>query len=145
MKNIFFYKAKVIKPIILIAIGGSIYSFIEIIYRGYTHWTMVLVGGLAFYLIGRINEHIEWDMSIYKQMLIGAAIVTILEFITGLIVNLIFRWNVWDYSNVPFNILGQICLPFFIIWFFLSFLAIVLDDYLRYWLFNEDRPHYKFL
>lgn len=145
MKKLFFLKTNVIKPFILIAIGGLIYSFIEIIYRGYTHWTMVLVGGLAFYLIGRINEHIEWDMPIYKQMAIGSAIITTLEFITGGIVNLILEWNVWDYSNMPLNILGQICLPFSLIWFFLSFLAIVLDDYLRYWLFNEEEPHYKFV
>jgi uncharacterized membrane protein len=141
----FSHKSSVFKPFILITIGGLIYSLIEIIYRGYTHWSMVIVGGLAFYLIGRINEHIEWDMLIYKQMLIGTMIITTLEFITGIIVNLIFKWNVWDYSDLPFNILGQICLPFSIIWFFISFLAIVLDDYLRYWLFGEEKPHYKFL
>ena len=61
----FSHKSSVFKPFILITIGGLIYSLIEIIYRGYTHWSMVIVGGLAFYLIGRINEHIEWDMLIY--------------------------------------------------------------------------------
>lgn len=133
---------KIIKPLILIGIGGLIYSLIEILYRGYTHWTMILVGGLAFYFIGCINEYIEWDMPLYKQMLIGAMIITTLEFIAGIIVNIILEWNVWDYSNVPFNILGQICIPFCIIWFFLSLSAIVLDDYLRYWLFGEEKPHY---
>lgn len=133
---------KIIKPFILIGIGGLIYSLIEILYRGYTHWTMVLVGGLAFYLIGCINEYIEWDMPLYRQMLIGSTIITTLEFIAGIIVNIILGWNVWDYSNVPFNILGQICIPFCIIWFFLSLPAIVLDDYLRYWLFGEEKPHY---
>lgn len=103
---------------------------------------MILVGGLAFYFIGCINEYIEWDMPLYKQMLIGAMIITTLEFIAGIIVNIILEWNVWDYSNVPFNILGQICIPFCIIWFFLSLSAIVLDDYLRYWLFGEEKPHY---
>lgn len=143
MNNLFFLKANIIKAFTLMAIGGIIYSFIEIIYRGYTHWTMVLVGGLAFYLIGCINEIIHWDMPMYKQMAIGSAIVTTLEFVTGIIVNHILNWNVWDYSNMPLNILGQICLPFSLIWFFLSFLAIVLDDYLRFWLFDEEKPHYK--
>jgi len=133
---------KIIKPFILMGIGGLIYSLIEILYRGYTHWTMFLVGGLAFYLIGCINEHIEWDMPIYNQMAIGAVIITALEFVAGVIVNLILDWNVWDYSNVPFNILGQICIPFCIIWIFLSLPAIILDDYLRYWLFGEEKPHY---
>lgn len=134
---------KIIKPLILTGIGGLIYSIIEILYRGYTHWTMVIVGGLAFYLIGCINEYIEWDMPLYRQMAIGMAIITVLEFAAGIIVNLILGWSVWDYSNVPLNILGQICLPFCIIWFFLSFPAIIVDDYLRYYLFGEEKPHYK--
>lgn len=134
---------KIIKPFVLIWIGGLIYSIIEILYRGYTHWTMVLVGGLAFYLIGCINEYIEWNMPLYKQMIIGAITITALEFTAGIIVNLILGWNVWDYNNIPFNILGQICLPFSIVWFFLSLPAIVVDDYLRYWLFGEERPRYK--
>ena len=123
-------------------IGGLIYSITEILYRGYTHCTMVIVGGLAFYLIGFINECIEWDMPLYRQMAIGAAIITALEFVVGVIVNLILEWNVWNYSNVPFNILGQICIPFCIIWFFLSLPAVILDDYCRYWLFGEKKPHY---
>lgn len=133
---------KIIKPLILIGIGGLIYSAIEIFYRGYTHWTMVIVGGLAFYLIGCLNEHIEWNIPIYKQMLMGSIIITGLEFASGIIINIILKWDVWDYSDLPLNISGQICLPFSIIWFFISFLAIVLDDYLRYWLFHEEKPHY---
>ena len=76
-------------------------------------------------------------------MLIGACIVTFMEFISGYIINIKLGWQVWDYSNLPFNIMGQICLPFSIIWFFISLVAIVVDDYLRYWLFKEERPHYK--
>lgn len=135
--------SRIIKPLILTGMGGLIYSLIEILYRGYTHWTMFFIGGLAFYLIGRINEHIEWDMPLYKQMEIGAIIITALEFVTGIIVNIILGWNVWDYSDVPFNVLGQICVPFCIVWFFLSLPAIVLDDFLRYLIFKEERPRYK--
>ena len=82
-------------------------------------------------------------MKLWKQMLIGACIVTFMEFISGYIINIKLGWQVWDYSNLPFNIMGQICLPFSIIWFFISLVAIVVDDYLRYWLFKEERPHYK--
>lgn len=134
---------KIIKPFILIAIGGLIYTSIEMLYRGYSHWTMFLVGGLAFYMIGYVNEYIQWDMPLYKQMAIGMLIITCLEFITGFIVNIILKWNVWDYSNVPFNVLGQICLPFCAIWYFLSLVGIILDDYIRYWLFDEEKPTYK--
>ena len=82
-------------------------------------------------------------MKLWKQMLIGACIVTFMEFISGYIINIKLGWQVWDYSNLPFNIMGQICLPFSIIWFFISLVAIVVDDYLRYWLFKDERPHYK--
>lgn len=136
---------KLVKPLILMSIGGLIYTLIEILYRGYSHWTMFFVGGIAFYLIGCINEYIEWDMPLYKQMAIGMLIITSLEFLTGFIVNIILKWNVWDYSNVPFNILGQICLPFCILWYFLAFVGIILDDYIRYWLFGEEKPKYKIM
>ena len=105
---------------------------------------MYFVSAVSFILIGLINEYISWDMKLCKQMTIGACIVTLMEFISGYIINIKLGWQVWDYSNLPFNIMGQICLPFSIIWFFVSFIAIVTDDYLRYWLFNEEKPYYKF-
>lgn len=134
---------KLIRPLILIVMGGLIYAIIEILYRGYTHWTMIIVGGLAFYFIGLLNEHVKWNVPIINQMAISTVIVTVIEFITGVIVNIILKWNVWDYSNVPLNLFGQICLPFCLIWFVLSFFAIMLDDFIRYWFFNENFPHYK--
>lgn len=78
------------------------------------------------------------------QCLLGAGIITVLEFITGIIVNIILGWNVWDYSDRPFNLLGQICLKDSFYWIFLSGLAILLDDYVRYILFNEELPRYSF-
>lgn len=82
-------------------------------------------------------------MIIYKQMIISSVLVTVVEFIAGLIVNVWLGLNVWDYSNLPLNILGQVCVPFMFLWFLLSLPAIILDDYLRYKLFNEEKPHYK--
>lgn len=134
---------RALKPLILIMIGGFIYILIELLFRGRSHWTMFIVGGISFFLIGCINNYIDWNMPIEKQMAIGALIVTCIEFISGFIINIILGWDVWDYSNMPLNVLGQICLPFTLIWFLVSFFAIVLDDYLRYWLFGEEKPHYK--
>lgn len=133
----------IIKYLILGIIGGFTYVLIELLYRGHSHWSMFLVSAFAFISIGLINEFIRWDMELWKQMLIGSGIVTILEFVSGYILNIKLDWHIWDYSNVPFNILGQICLPFSIVWFFISLIAIVADDYLRYWLFDEEKPHYK--
>lgn len=128
----------------LFLIGGAIYVLIELVYRGYSHWTMFLLGGLCFVLIGGVNEYIPWEMPLWLQAGIGAVIITALEFICGCIVNLALGWNVWDYSNTPLNILGQVCLPFAIIWFVIAHFGIILDDYLRYWLFKEEKPHYTY-
>ena len=131
------------KEFILFIIGGLLYILIELSYRGHSHWTMFILGGLCFVLIGGINNYISWDMPIYEQMMIGSVIITVLEFICGCIVNLWLGWDVWDYSNMPYNVLGQICLPFSILWFFISLVAIVADDYIRYWLFDEEKPRYN--
>lgn len=131
------------KEFILFIIGGILYILIELGYRGHSHWTMFILGGLCFVLIGGINNYISWDMPIYEQMMIGSVIITILEFICGCIVNLWLGWDVWNYSNMPYNVLGQICLPFSILWFFISLVAIVADDYIRYWLFDEEKPRYN--
>ena len=130
------------KEIILWLIGGLLYMGIELMWRGYSHWTMFVLGGICFVLLGRINEVIPWDMPLWMQVLIGTAIITGLEFITGCIVNLWLGWNVWDYSNVPFNVIGQICLPYILLWIQISLAGIVSDDYLRHWLFKEEKPHY---
>lgn len=133
---------QLIKHTILFLIGGLIYTLIEIIARGYSHISMLILGGICFIALGLFNEILDWETPLLEQMLYGAIIITILEFITGCIVNLWLGWNVWDYSNEPFNLLGQICLEYSIYWFFLSFVGIVLDDYLRYLWFNEEKPRY---
>ncbi len=133
---------KILRLPVLFVVGGLIYVLIELLWRGYSHWTMFFLGGLCFVLLGSINELIPWCMPIWQQALIGAAIITGLEFLTGCIFNLCLGWNVWDYSGLPGNVLGQICLPYALLWVLVAMVAIVLDDWLRYWMFNEERPHY---
>ena len=131
-----------LKYLDLFVIGGLIYMMIELIYRGYTHWTMGIVGGLAFIEIGLINEFYSWDMYFEKQVIIGDLLVTFTEFIAGLILNVWLGLGIWDYSNLPFNIMGQICIPFMFLWLFLVAIAILVDDMLRYKLFGEEEPRY---
>lgn len=133
---------KKLRPLILFVIGGLFYVLIELTARGRSHWTMFIVGGLAFFLIGCINEKYR-KMSLVKQMTIGSIVITGLEFLCGCIVNLWLGWDVWDYNNMPLNLLGQICLPFTVLWFFLSAVGIILDDYIRHLLWNEAIPKYK--
>lgn len=131
------------KPIFLFLIGGMIYCIIEMIWRGYSHLSMFLLGGICFIFIGSVNEYLSWETPIWKQQIVSMGIITILEFLMGLTLNLKLRMNVWDYSNMRFNLLGQICLEYSLLWFLLSLPAILLDDYLRYWFFGEEKPYYK--
>lgn len=131
------------KHIILFCVGGFVYLGIELFARGYSHISMWLLGGTCFVLIGQINEFVSWDLPLVAQMGIGAVIITVLEFLTGCIVNLWLGLEVWDYSDLPLNLMGQICLPFSAVWFFISALAIFADDYLRYKWFGEKKPKYR--
>ena len=126
------------KLLALFVSGGLIYILIEMLWRGYTHWTMFLVGGICFVLVGLINEGFTFEMPLMF-------VITAVEFIAGYIINIRLGWDVWDYLELPFNLMGQICLPYMGLWFLLSALAIVLDDYLRYWFFGEEKPRYKIL
>lgn len=143
--------------IILGIIGGRLYTWIELLWRGWTHWTMFLLGGGCFVVLGLLNEYkIPWHWCLLRQAVVGACIVTGFEFLTGCIVNLWLGWGVWDYSNLPFNICGQVCLYYFLLWIPLSAAGIILDDWLRYliyialrgwfpWMLPRQWPHYRLI
>ena len=133
-----------IKYLFLGVIGSIVYMSLEILWRGYTHWTMGVLGGICFICLGLINEILSWETPLVLQMFIGGTIITVLELITGCIVNLWLGWNIWNYTWQP-NLWGQISLYSSIGWIGLSLIGIVLDDYLRFWLFHEDKPRYKWI
>lgn len=132
------------KELVLLVIGGLVYVFMELLFRGYSHISMFFVGGTAFVLIGEINEipYLK-DYPLFFQMLAGSLIITILELCSGYILNIKLGLDIWNYSSLPFNYKGQICLYFSILWFFVSLIAILLDDYIRYRFFNQQKAEYK--
>lgn len=135
------------KYVVLFSIGAIIYFEIELNWRYFAgtlpvHWTMPLLGASAFLLIGGINNWLPWELGFAWQSLLGGGIATAAEFAAGYVLNLWLGLGVWDYSHLPFNILGQICLPFALAWVLIAAVAIVLDDWLRYALYGEDKPHY---
>ncbi|MDF2587497.1 MAG: putative rane protein [Anaerocolumna sp.] len=132
-----------LKYILLFFVGGYSYVGVETLFRGYSHISMLIAGGICFILIGLLNESFPTKISLVSQMVISAVIITVVEFIVGMIVNVWLGLNVWDYSDLPYNFLGQICLLFTNIWFLLSLLAILMDDYLKYFLLGDEKPHYK--
>ena len=135
---------QLLKQTALAVCGGCLYLLLELLWRGRSHWTMFLLGGLCFTLIGLLNEILPWEMPLLLQGVIGSVcIVTPLEFVTGCVVNLWLGWNVWDYSGLPGNLLGQICPQFTLLWVGIAAVAVVLDDAIRWRFFGEERPHYR--
>lgn len=131
------------KLLLLGFIYGCIYVGIELLWRGYSHPSMIILGGLCGVCIGLLNECMSWDLGFVWQALLGGGITTGLELITGLIVNVWLGLGVWDYSNLPLHFMGQICVPFYFAWVGLAVVAILIDDWMRYLLFGEERPRYK--
>ena len=116
--------------LVVFSVGAVIYSLVEILFRGFTHWTMTLTGGVAFLMIHISNFRLK-TKSLFLKCLAGCTIITCLEFIVGLIVNRKFHLNVWDYSGQKFNVLGQICPAFSAAWFFISLPAIYLSKLIK--------------
>ncbi len=133
------------KNCFLFLLGGFTYYFIEIAVRGYSHYSMVICGGLAFLLIGMLNQALGFQVALLSQMLLSGIIITVLELITGLIVNVWLGIGVWDYSELPYNLLGQVCVPYTMLWTAISPICIFLDDWLRHHLFGEEKATYKWL
>lgn len=108
--------------------GSCAYPTLEMIWRGRTHYSMAIAGGVCLYLINKICCEKLSDHSLYLRCIAGATIITGVEFAAGLIVNDILRFNVWDYSGMPLNIMGQICLPYSLLWIGLSLPAMALCE-----------------
>ena len=110
---------ELIKDAEIFAIDGLSYGAIEIMWRHYTHWTMVITGGVCFYTLYKLSKGKE-KMPILKKCLLGSAVITTAEFLTGIIVNMIFDMKVWDYSGLPLNLFGQVCLFYSFLWALLT-------------------------
>ncbi|MCH5191919.1 MAG: hypothetical protein J1F23_07120 [Oscillospiraceae bacterium] len=113
--------------LLIFLFGGVIYGAIEVISRGYTHWSMIITGGSALLSIYIINEALT-GISVFIKAIAGAIVITTLELTVGIIVNKIFMFGVWDYSELPINFLGQISVIFSVGWYFLSIFGFFLCD-----------------
>lgn len=136
---------KINKSILLFLVGYCTYISIEVTYRNISYPIMGICGGLAILLLDKINDNISWNVDLCLQGLCGSALITFFELIIGEIaLHTSLLPVMWDYSNVPINFDGVICLPFSIVWFFLSILAIFLADAINYYVLDEPQvPYYN--
>lgn len=135
------YIKHLIKLLSLATIMGVVYYFIEILWRGWSSWEMVVVGGICAATIGLIDEkpHLK-RMSLWKQNLLATVIVLGIELIAGIYLNIHLQKAIWDYSDLPLNILGQISLLYGVFWYLLCPFGFWLDNWLRYKLFGREKP-----
>lgn len=125
---IFLKKAKC--DLAVFSIGAIGYGLIEILWRGRTHWSMLCAGGLSFLGLSKISNSLK-NSSLLIKALAGCGFITTVEYIFGIIFNVILKRKVWDYSKMPLNIGGQVCALYSFFWLILSMLFIPMADRLR--------------
>ena len=120
-------------------IGAVGYCLLEILWRGYTHPSMGIAGGISLIGIYYINTLLYKNSRILRAF-ICSIMITVTELLFGIFLNIILKLDVWNYSNLPLNFLGQICIPFSFVWFSISYiLIIIIDKFLPK--FNAKKEH----
>ena len=137
-------KDKIFNMFVVWLTGGIVYYFAEILFRGFSHFSMLICGGLCFLLVGNIgnlilNSKDNIIISIIKIMLIGTMIITTLEYITGMIVNVKYNLKVWDYSDMKYNVNGQICLLYSFFWALISLICVYVYNVMEEYLFKKNQ------
>ena len=93
-----------IRALVRCGIGGAAYYVLELTWRGHSHWTMAVLGGILFVLLGDIDRRLGGNVPLWAQGMLGAALVTEAELSAGIWLNLIWRLDIWDYSRVPLDL-----------------------------------------
>lgn len=128
----------------LFLVGFFGYMIMELLFRGYTYFTMGVLGGITILILDKLNSKISWDMDLLLQGCIGSILITTMELIVGEFIKINHFTEMWNYSNIPMNFDGVICLPYSLLWILVSLFAIFVADSINYYLFNEQpTPYYK--
>ena len=131
--------------LLLSLMGGHLYCMAELLWRGFTHWSMFLLAAVLSLPLALSDGCMSRKWPLWMLALLGSGVITLAELGAGLILNVWLKMNVWDYSLQPGNLWGQICPRYALLWVALAGIAIVLFDWMRHWLFHEERPHYRWI
>lgn len=130
--------------------GGTMYFLLEVAYKTISgrpeaiSWTMLVLAVALCVPVERCGAELPWDCPLWLQALCCAALVTAAELAAGVVLNLWLGLGVWDYSQMPGNLWGQVCPQFALLWWGLCFLFIPVFDWLRYAVAGGDRPTYTY-
>lgn len=130
---------------------GTLYFFIEVAWKT-SHgnpeaisWTMLVLAIILAVPLERFGAELPWDMPLMAQSAVCGLAITVVEFMAGLIINVWLGMGVWDYSDMPGNILGQVCPQFLVVWVVFAAVGIVMLDWMRYGVEGGEKPHYTML
>ena len=129
--------------LLMLCLGGFGYGALELLWRGYTHWSMVITGGICLCAMYAIDNRTNFKL--WQKAAAGAAVITTAEFAVGCVVNLRLGLNVWDYAELPFNLLGQISAVYSLLWLAMSFVCVFITGEIdknltKRKLYGGDRP-----
>lgn len=120
---------------------GMCYSELELLARGVTYLPMTFIGGMAVTLVGAMTRrHDAPSLKMWQVSALGMLVILDVEYISGCFFNLRMHMDLWSYAGDRFNLNGQVCLKNALIWFFLVPLAVWVNEFLRWKLFDEPRP-----
>lgn len=128
--------------------GGTVYFLLEVAYKTATghperiSWTMLVLAVVLCVPVERAGYQLPWKTPLWLQAAVCAALVTVTEFIAGCVLNVWLGMGIWDYSGLPLNLLGQVCLPFTAVWWVLCAVFIPVFDWLRYAVIGGEKPWY---
>lgn len=131
--------------------GGTEYFLLEVFWKTWHNepeqisWTMLVLAVILTIPVERCGEQMPWEIPLWIQALACATLVTITELFAGVILNLWLKLEVWDYSNLPGNFLGQICPQFATVWWVLCLIFIPAFDWMRYAVDGKEKPNYRFI
>ena len=129
---------KALKILTLFSVGAICYGFMEILNRGYSHITMGVLGGASLLVIHILNGERKNGLRLWLVLGISALFITSIEFLAGEYLNRFLGLGIWSYEEMPLNFDGQICLPFAFLWFGLSYIGVLADNFLRRRIFKEQ-------
>lgn len=131
--------------------GGTVYYIMEVLFKTVTghperiHWTMLVLAIILSMVLERCGAEFPWEWALPAQAFICTFAITATEFVAGLVLNMWLGLNIWDYSNLPFNFMGQICLWYSMVWFVLSLIFIPIFDFIKYFINGGTHPRYTIL
>ena len=140
--------SKPVLSMLLWFFGGALYFVLEVAYKTATghperiSWTMLVVAIVLCIPVERCGAELPWECPLWLQAAACAALVTAVELVAGLLLNVWLGLGIWDYSDLPFNFMGQICPQFSLVWWALCLAFIPVFDWLRYAVEGGERPKY---